>query len=190
MAAGGLGSSGEGRASTSCRDAFSNVASRPRTARRFQPAKLSPVRTRTTSLVARLRQIAMPPSRPAIVPRRRRPSCSSSATGGGGGGTLAITAGSACAGGRREGANSGRSRVAVSLLSGMVHSGLPGAVLSASGASNAAACAPCAMAQAAQTRPSGSAAKIARCPFFLRLPGGDRAPVRYALWREFRRYFG
>ena len=70
------------------------------------------------------------PSLPlATVPTRVRLGCSGTAGGGGGG--RGATAGAAAitgAGGRRDGVNSGRVRVAVSALSGIAQSGLAATV--------------------------------------------------------------
>ncbi len=73
---------------------------------------------------------ATPSFSPATVPTSVKFGCCGTAGGGGGGGrgaatgTLATTG----AGGRRDGVNSGRVRVAVSALSGIAHSGLAATV--------------------------------------------------------------
>lgn len=126
MPAGGCESSGDGSASTTCRDAFSNATSRPRTERRVHPSKLSPVLTRRTSLFDGLRQIAIPFSPPVMVPSSFSGSCSGSVDIGVGAAGVSAT-GAAGIGneGRREGEKIGRSRVAASKLSGVPQSGLP-----------------------------------------------------------------
>jgi hypothetical protein len=118
-------SSGDGKLSRACKEAFSKEASRPCTARSTQPLKSSPVFNRITSRVDGLTQIAIPLSRPTIVPTSCSGISSGAATICGGGAGAATGAGGVGTAARREGEKSGRSRVAVSELSEIPQSGLP-----------------------------------------------------------------
>ena len=89
----------------------------------------SPVRSRTVSRVVVSMNTARPSFSPATVPTNVKFGCCGTAGGVGGGrgaatGTLAATG----AGGRRDGVNNGRMRVAVSALSGIAQSGLAATV--------------------------------------------------------------
>src|SRR5579862_3853643 len=86
-----------------------------------QPRCASPVRRRTALCVVVSMKTASAGASPSTVPTRIRSGCRAGGGGGGGGGT-GLTA-TAAAGGRRDGENSGRSRVAVKALSGMAQSG-------------------------------------------------------------------
>src|SRR5262249_43046255 len=94
---------------------FSTVASRRLTVRNIHPEWLSPVRKRTTPLVASSRNRAIPSAPTTTVPispRRKRSGCVGSVTGGAGGARSMTATGRAA--GRRDGRKIGRSRVAPS----------------------------------------------------------------------------
>lgn len=112
-----------GMGTTTSRRSRANVAARASRAFRIQPSWPSPTRSLTTALVAWSVKTPMLPSAPITVPTRL--SCGragGAATGGGGGGGGAATR---TGGGRRDGENSGRSRVADSVPSGTRHNGFP-----------------------------------------------------------------
>src|SRR5579862_8088930 len=109
---------GFGIAKVSVWSPFCNVAARRSIDCKIQPPWPSPVRSRTVSRVAVSMNTATPSFSPATVPTKVKFGCCGTAGGGGGGrgaatGTLATTG----AGGRRDGVNSGRVRVATSALS-------------------------------------------------------------------------
>src|SRR5580700_5364496 len=125
---------GFGSASVSVRSPFCSVAVRRSIDCKIQPLWPSPVRSRTVSRVVVSMNTATPSFSPATVPTRVKFGCCGSAGGGGAGrgaatGTVATTG----AGGRRDGVNSGRVRVAVSALSGIDQSGLAATVGASAG---------------------------------------------------------
>jgi hypothetical protein len=120
---------GFGIASVSVCPPFCSVAVRRSIDCKIQPLWPSPVRSRTVSRVVVSMNTATPSFSPATVPTSVKFGCCGTAGVGGGGrgaatGTLATTG----VGGRRDGVNSGRVRVAVSALSGIAHSGLAATV--------------------------------------------------------------
>ena len=123
--AGACVSVGFGIAKVSVCSPFCSVAARRSTDCKTQPLWPSPVRSRTVSRVAVSMNTAKPSLSPATVPTNVKFGCGGAAGGAAGGrgaatGALAMTG----AGGRRDGVNSGRVRVAVSALSGTAQSGL------------------------------------------------------------------
>ena len=119
-----------GSASVSVCRPFCSVAALRSTDCKIQPLWPSPVRSRTVSRVVGSMNTATPSFSPATVPTSVKFGCCGTAGGGGADGrgaatgTLATTG----AGGRRDGVNSGRVRVAVSALSGIAQSGLAATV--------------------------------------------------------------
>jgi hypothetical protein len=120
-----LGTLRAGRPSVASRSPLANVVSRPKIARKVQPECSSPVLRRTKFFVASSAKIAMSSAPPIIVPT----SVSGGWSGSGafGCGAWATIGAAATTGGigRREGENSGRSRVMDKARSGTAQSGLP-----------------------------------------------------------------
>src|SRR5580704_3399201 len=120
---------GFGIASVSVCSPFCSVAVRRSIDCKIQPLWPSPVRSRTVSRVVVSMNTATPSFSPATVPTSVKFGCCGTAGGGGAGrGAATGTLATAGVGGRRDGVNSGRVRVAVSALSGIAHSGLAATV--------------------------------------------------------------
>ena len=111
-----------GKARVTSRRSRAKVAARASIACRIQPSWPSPILSRTIAFVAWSVKTPMLPVEPITVPTRLSCGCSGPCAWGGGGGGGAATA---TAGGRRDGENTGRSRVAESEPSGTPHNGFP-----------------------------------------------------------------